>query len=250
MVATKKNHLFILYFQRIASPDDAPRRLEFVTSFTQLRDSFGAIFAAWLAKREAFGAGFNLYLATRRGMDLYVQHRFGSLISGLEAFHRKKHGPKKSTKTQKRIEEIIGKLADRKDKKDLAGWLKHTPELNLEGRIFEALGEVPLDLDRDRLRCFANGCARDRNAISHFGEHQDRERTHAEFMLALHKKNEALSYLFHLLILHEIGLDDTILRGWVNNGINSSHIKWTLVQVGLLPADTMKPPASVSRPGA
>jgi len=184
-------------------------------------------------------------MGTRRGKLMYTEHRFIMLIWGLETFHRKKHGAKRSTRTEKRIQQIIEKLTDPKDQKDLAKWLRFTPELNLEQRIFEALSEVPLNLDPGRLRSFANGCAKDRNEMSHFGEHQDGERTYGEFMLALHWKSEALSYLFHVLILHEIGLDDAILRWWVNEGFHSFHIKSALVQVGLLPADALKPPVPI-----
>ena len=248
MVATKKDQRFTLFFQRITSPDDSPRYYESITNFIQLRDTFGTLFATWWTKRESFGPGFNLYIATRRGMLMYTEHRFIMLIWGLEAFHRKKHGAKRSTRTEKRIQQIIEKLTDPKDRRDLAKWLRYTPELNLEQRIFETLSEVPLDLDPDRLRRFAIGCARDRNDMSHFGEHRDGERTYNEFMLAMHKKSEALSYLFHVLILHEIGLDGAILRLWVNEGFHSFRIKSALVEVDLLPADAIKPPVPIPRP--
>jgi hypothetical protein len=248
MVATEKSRTFTLYFQRIISPDEAPRYYECITNFIQLRDTFGTLFATWWAKREVFGPGFNLYIATRRGMLMYTEHRFIMLIWGLEAFHRKKYGAKRSSRTEKRIQQIIEKLTEPKDQRDLAKWLRHTPELNLEQRIFETLSEVPLDLDPVRLRSFAKECARDRNDMSHFGEHQDGERTSSEYTLGLHKKSEALSYLFHVLILHEIGLDDAILRWWVNEGFHSFHIKSALVEVGLLPADAIKPPVPIPPP--
>jgi hypothetical protein len=248
MVTTKKDQWFTLFFQRITSADDGPRYYESITNFIQLRDTFGTLFATWWTKRESFGPGFNLYIATRRGMLMYTEHRFIMLIWGLEAFHRKKHGAKRSTRTENRIQQIIEKLTDPKDRRDLAKWLRYTPELNLEQRIFETISEVPLDLDRDRVRRFAIGCARDRNDMSHFGEHRDGERTYNEFLLAMHKKSEALSYLFHVLILHEIGLDGAILRRWVNEGFRSFHIKSALVEVGLLPADVIRPPVPIPRP--
>ena len=47
---------------------------------------FGAIWSRWKAMRDEFGPGFYLYLGLRRGMAMYIEHRFVNLIWGLEAF--------------------------------------------------------------------------------------------------------------------------------------------------------------------
>jgi len=95
---------------------------------------------------------------------------------------------------------------------------------------------VPVNLDLERVRKFAKGCAKDRNEMSHFGEHRDEDRTYSEFMLALDRKSEALSHLYHLLILSVIGVDRTILRNWFDQGFRSYPMKSNLVEVGLMEA--------------
>ncbi len=226
---------FTLYYARMIGDDDAPRYFDCAINFIQARENFGELFSNWWTKRETFGPGFNLYLGTRRGVHLYAEHRFIMLIWGIEAYHRKKYGSTRSGTVEKKVARILNQITNRKDQKWLAQRLQFASEPNLEQRIFESIKDVPLELDSKRVRKFAEGCARDRNDMSHFGEHRDEERTYSEFMRALHRKSEALSHLYHLLILSEIGVDRTILRNWF---VGSYPIKSALVEVGLMEPGT------------
>jgi hypothetical protein len=201
-----------MYFQRISSKGTAPRYFESPTNFAQLKDSFGKVFLTWRAKRESLGPAFYLYLGTRRGMQVYAEHRYIMLIGGIEAFHRRKHGPTKSSKTEQRVP--------------------------LRQMIFEILKEIPLTLEENRLRRFAAACAKARNDISHPGGQRDQSSAYDEFTSALHRKSEALAYLYHILILHEIGVDDTILRSWANEGFQSARIKSALMEACLIERST------------
>jgi hypothetical protein len=232
-VAVTNQHQYTLYFQRFINTASAPRYHECLTNFLQIKESFGEILGTWRAKRESFGPGFYLYLGTRRGMQLYSEHRFIMLIWGIEAFHRRKYGSRRSGRTAERITRVLEQLPDKKDKKWLADRLKYATEPNLQQRIFETLKAIPLGLDHKRLRRFAEGCARNRNDISHFGEHRDGSTPYSEFILELSRKSDALAYLYHVLILHEIGLSETILRWWVNESFYSFRIKFALASVGL-----------------
>ena len=243
--AITDQHHYKLYFYRDANSAAPPRAHECLTNFLQIKDNFGALFSAWRAKRESFGPGFYLYLGTRRGRLLYPEHRFIMLIWGIEAFHRKKYGSKKSTSALRKMERILESIANNKDKKFAKSWLKHSLEPNLEHRIFESLKAIPLGFDEKRLREFAKGCAKDRNDISHFGEHQDGGRTYSEFIIALTRKSDALAYLYHVLILYEIGVNETILRWWVNESFYSFRIKFAFASVGLM--DNPIPPAKTEQ---
>jgi hypothetical protein len=240
-VALGNKRYFTLYYARMMNHDDAPRDYECVINFAQMRDSFGDLFGNWWTKRETYGPGFNLYLGTRRGMQLFAEHRFIMLVWGIEAYHRKKYGSTRSGSIEKKVARILEQITDPKDQKWLARRLQHAAEPNLEQRIFETIKEVPLDLDSKRVRKFAEGCAKDRNDMSHFREHRDERRAYSEFMLALHRKSEALSHLYHLLILSEIGVDLTVLRNWFDRGFRSYPRKSALVEVGLMEPGAERP---------
>jgi hypothetical protein len=200
------------YFQRLKNAQEVERRSyhDTVTSFPELRDTFGAIWSRWRAIREEFGPGCYLYLGTRRGFPMYVEHRFVNLVWGLVAFHRKKDEQVPNALLEK-VGRILERVEDKSDKRWLAGRLKNAHEPPLEGRLFDTLKVVPIGLDEDRLRAFYSGCAKLRNDISHFGGERHGA-GYSAFLLDLSKKSEALSILYQALLLHELGISERILR--------------------------------------
>lgn len=247
-VALSSTKKYTMYYARMMGNDDAPRYYNCVVNFIQLREKFGELFQNWWTGRETFGPGFSLYLGTRRGMQLYTEHWFIMLISGIEAYHRKKYGSTRSGSTERKVARILEQIADPKDRKWLAQRLRFASEPNLEQRIFETIENVPLDLEPKRMRKFAQGCAKDRNDMSHFGEHRDEDRTYSDFVRALYRKSEALSRLYHLLILSEIGVEKTILRNWFDQGFRSYSMKSALVEVGLMEPGSERPRAPAPAP--
>lgn len=240
---------FTWYYARIRSEDvaTAPERHECLTFFPRVRQTFGALWNTWQSKRQEFGPGFYLYLGTRRGFSLYTEHRFVNLIWGLEAFHRTKH-PANPDSLKDRIENIVTQIADKSDQKLVRRGLRFAHEPTLEERLFSVFKDLPLSLDRRRLRAFAHDCANARNSISHFGA-QGHGHTYSEFILDLEKKSRALATLSHCLLLHEIGVDAEIIVNWTSKGWGSFRIKYNFVEVGLLDKEVLKPdppPASPS----
>lgn len=222
------------YFSRGSRLAKAPEWHECWTNFPKLRDDFGQLFANWKAKREDFGAGFNLYFATRRGMSLYLEHRFASLMWGIESFHREKHPsktlPKVFTDQEKRI---LNNIQDKSDKDWLARQLSGNKEAKLAKKVFDAFNVIPLALDEIKLREFSNRCAIRRNDISHYGGSREKEKSDS-FSEELIKLTDALSYLYHFLLLHEIGVSEEIIKWWFHQGFETSKIKSTLAQAGLM----------------
>jgi hypothetical protein len=53
------------------------------------------------------------------------------------------------------------------------------------------------------------------------------------------KKNEALSIIYHMIILHEIGIDENMIREWLYT--RSFSAKPYLVEAGLLDRGVLKP---------
>jgi hypothetical protein len=230
------------YFTRLRSAESTspPRRHESWTNFVQLRDTFGVIWLNWITKRQDFGPGFYLYLGTRRGVKLYPEHHFVNLIWGIESFHRKRHRPAKTNALNKKLRRIIEQIQKTRDRRWLEGRLRYADEPALEQRLFDVFSALPINLDAKRLRAFSKSCADRRNDISHFGGPRPGT-TYTEFVIELTKKSQALSTLYHTLLLHEIGVADNILRWWIFDGFRSFPIKANLVEVGLLDSAILKP---------
>ncbi|MDD2661588.1 MAG: hypothetical protein PHY54_18210 [Methylococcales bacterium] len=231
----KQKRTYQCFFARNQNLLSPPNRHECWTNFVQLRDNFGQIFSTWRNKHEELGPGFYLYLGTRRGITQYVENRFVNLIWGIESLHRRKP-PKQPmpTKLEEKIQRILSNIEAEKDRRWLKKKIEHTVEPTLENRIFETFRNVPFDLDDKLLRQFSKDCADNRNQISHFGGPRHKE-NYGEFVTNLSNKCEALSYLYHALILKEIGVDVQILNSRMLEGYGSHIIKTALSDVGLLP---------------
>jgi hypothetical protein len=233
---------FRWYFQRMRGDISAtaPSWDECWTSFPQLREVFGTIWSNWKRKREQFGPGFYLYLGTRRGVSLYTEHRFVNLIWGIEAFHRTKHAAVASGALKEKITRIVDDVCLPRDKNWLRKKLKYAHEPALADRIYEAFKDLPLGLDLKTLHSFSKECADARNDISHFGGHR-RGGSYTDFARNLEKMSEALSTLYHCLLLSEIGVDGQVLHWWLHEGYQSYRLKWYFVEVGLLPKEVLRP---------
>jgi hypothetical protein len=231
--------VFEWYSYRKRGSAEAPNWHECLTSFVSLRDSLGGIASAWMKKREKFGPGFYLYLGIRRDVPLYTEHRFVNLIWGLEALHRKKSIDADGSKTKARVARIVDQITDVKDKKWLRAKLKNAHEPNLAQRIFEVITSVELNFDAARLRDFANRCSDIRNELSHFGAQKD-GRSYDEFIREVAVKSDALASIYHMVILHEIGIDDEIIVEWVH--ARSFSTRANFVEAGLLDESALRPP--------
>jgi hypothetical protein len=228
---------FEWYSFRRRNSADAPRH-ECLTNFTKIKDILGSIVSTWMIKRERFGPGFYLYLGIRRGAQLYIENRFVTLITGLEALHRKTRSDEGEHSIKERVFRILACLDDTKDKSWLAKRLKNAHEPNLEQRLFDLFTSVDLRMEKRRLRTFAAQCAKIRNDLSHFGE-QRSEIDYKTFMRDVAKKNEALSIIYHMIILHEIGIDENMIGEWLYT--RSFSAKPYLVEAGLLDGSVLKP---------
>lgn len=223
------------FFARLKSNESvpAPEFHNLVTSFSDLRGQFGAIWSRWKVMREEFGPGIYLYLGTRRGMKLYVEHRFVNLIWGLEAFHRTKYDSKGSVAIANKVERILDNITIAKDKRWLRHKLQNAHEPALEQRLLEIFAALPIGLTKEGLHAFSKACGDRRNDISHFGG-QRKGGTYLEFMHDLDRKSGILSTLYHALLLHELGIGAVTLQRWLYQSFGSHEIKSDLIRSGLL----------------
>ncbi len=98
-----------------------------------------------------------------------------------------------------------------------------------------------MGLENTRLRTFADRCAKLRNDISHFGGERRGGASYNDFLLELHEHGEALGALYHVLLLHEIGIDEKILKRTVFDAWGSFGIKVHFAKVGLLDKSAVEP---------
>ena len=78
--------------------------------------------------------------------------------------------------------------------------LKNSHEPNLTKRMYDVLSSVSLNIKEDVLLKFSEECNHLRNDLSHFGAQKPGIK-YDDFIVDLSKKSEALSIIYHMVIL-------------------------------------------------
>jgi len=227
-------HRAKLYFSRYRSDAEPPAAHDCLINFSRIAASFGDIFKAFIEERERYGPGIYLYLGTRRGLEMFVEHRFVNLIWGLEALDRHGRGAvQPPAALEAKISRILSAVAP-KDRRWLQGKLKNAAEPNLSERLYSIFSFLPLPFDQDALQRFCVECQARRNDISHFGGLRSKDQRYGDFMQDLDRKSNALSALYHLHLLTIIGVDKEQIDLEKNNNRPLWRMKSDLRAVGLL----------------
>lgn len=231
---------FTLYWKRGPQHETVPSIYSMLIDFPSIREDFGTILGRWETGTTKYGAGYDLYMASMQQPLPYPEHQFVNLVWAIESLHRSwQRDAEESSKIKQRkqrIRDVLSRFSEQSDKKLrewLEGKLKYAYEPTLENRIVESFQRLPLAIDPLKLKAFAERCARRRNDISHEGGRrpdEDTESFHAE----LHELAEALRYLFHALLLHDVGVSrDLVLKALTQSGIGSMNIVPALRAVGI-----------------
>lgn len=216
---------YTLYSFRGPKGERLPHAVFFWATFTLLRHTFGDLLGRWQTNVEKYGAGYELYIASMRTPLPHPEHEFVNLVWAIESVHRswQREGTESahvvSLKTT--IEEILKRFAEPVDKqlmKWLKGKLKYAYDPTLEERIVETFNRLPLGIDVGQLRSFAKRCATRRNDISHEGGRRPGESLES-FEAEIRELGDALRYLFHALVLHEIGIGSDVLLKAMTQGV-------------------------------
>jgi hypothetical protein len=210
------------------------------TRFPLIADTFGSIVENWLDRHDFFGPGFHLYLGNRRQEQMYPEHRFASLVWGLESLNRRMSPEKVNAPLQDKITRILGQISRSRDQKWLADQLAHAHEPSLADRLSELFGTLPLNIDKKQMDAFTRHCAQRRNDVSHFGGMRE-PGSYNEFLSDIMKLNEALDYLYHAKLLQMTGIPDDQIRWLFLDGFKSYQLTKTLEAVGLTVKRTEKP---------
>jgi ApeA N-terminal domain 1 len=221
------------YFFRSRVEAKPPSAHECLINFPKIAFSFGNLFAALVSKREEFGPGFYLYLGTRRGMKMFLEHRFVNLIWGLEAFDRRGRS-EGGTPLDEKVARILDDVVNARDKRWLRRQLRHAAEPRLAQRLCDVFRSIPLDYDYEALQRFCEECERRRNDISHWGGLRPADQDYQAFMRDIDTKADALSALYHLHLLVVIGIDCERLNFVTNHSWPLSRMEMDLRNVGIL----------------
>lgn len=231
-------HQAKLYFSRYNSDDEPPAAHDCLINFPRIAASFGNLFEAFIEKRERYGPGIYLYLGTRRGREMFVEHRFVNLIWGLEALDRHGRGAVPSSAAlDAKISRILSSVAA-KDRRWLEGKLKNAAEPTLSERLYSIFSLLPLPFDQRALKHFCVECQARRNDISHFGGLRSKDQRYGDFLKDLDRKSDALSALYHLSLLMIIGIENERIDFRKNNNRPLWRIQSDLRAVGLLLPDS------------
>jgi hypothetical protein len=207
--------------------------------FDACSDQFGDLVASWLAKYETYGPGFHLYLGNRRGQAMYPEHRYASLMWGLEALHRAMVQPKNNAALVAKVQRILARIEDDKDRKWAERVLPKENELPLADRLLELFSTIDLGIERTQLAAFARRCATRRNDVSHFGGQREAGGYDA-FLDDIVSLSRAIDLLYHALILHIVGVPDWLVKRRFLGGPHSHAACAVLAHCGL---DVPQPPS-------
>jgi hypothetical protein len=231
---------YTLYFPRGPKSEKLTNFYFFWTIFHSVRDRFGDLLSRWQTNTEKYGAAYELYMASMQAPLPHTEHQFVNLVWAVESLHRswqrENEEPAYVARRKKRIEAVLGRFDEATDKK-LRDWLKgklrYAYEPTLQERIVEVFQRLPFDLDSAQLQSFAARCAKRRNGISHEGGRESDESAET-FRSDIQELAEALKYLFHALLLHEIGLSSELLiRAMTEGGLAERDVLPCLRRISL-----------------
>ncbi|WP_413463254.1 HEPN domain-containing protein [Alteriqipengyuania lutimaris] len=222
-----------LYFARSSRPKEEREKWDKVwVPFGACDDQFGGILETWLEKHEIYGSGFHLYLGNRRGHPMYWEHRFASLMWGLESLHRSLVPTKENEAQAAKVKRIVEQIAKARDRKWAERHLPKQSEPTLATRIADLLSMLPLRFDKAELVCFAERCAARRNDVSHFGGVR-RAGDYNDFIQDIVKLSGAIDVFYHALLLQIAGVPGERIAWYFLQGVNASLVQEKLLECGL-----------------
>jgi len=222
-----------LYHYRPQTETAAPDPHRCLVRFPDIAPVLGQLFQSYLDKRETFGPGFYLYLGMQRA-KMFIEHRFANMMWGLEALHRRKFGNvKPGSEIQAKVDRILSSVPKR-DRTWLTGRLKNSAEPSLSARLIATFNALPIGFDRSGLQKFCEECASRRNDISHFGGPRVSGQKYDDLIRDLNDKANALSGLYCLTVLTEIGIAPEVFDFKANHNWPLSQIERSLRHVGVL----------------
>jgi hypothetical protein len=238
-----------LYFRtHPRSSKERPLANECWTKYSQLRPCFGELFDTWRRKRDELGPGIYLYLGLRRGLKMFVEHRFVNLIWGLESLHRRRPSNGASVaKIEKKIERILSQVKAAGDRHWLESRLKNAAEPSLKERLIDIFLKLPMDFEAKALDIFCSECASRRNDVSHFGGLRS-SGSYTDFIVDLDKKSSALKILYHAALLVEMGVSPEIVKAHLTRSPAEFYLRAVCLVAQAVPRSVITASGLISPP--
>jgi hypothetical protein len=229
-----------VYSSRAAQGEKLSPWIYLWTTFPALRDKFGDLLNAWQINLEKYEVSYELYIASLKKPLQHPEHEFVNLVWAIESLHRnwqRETAESASMSEGKaKVEEILKRFtepSDKKIKKWLERKLKYAYEPALEQRIVDVFDRLPFTINPAQLKSFASRVQKRRNDISHEGGPRPGEDAES-FRGEIHALAEALRYLFHALLLHEIGIaPDILLKTLTQSGLAERNVLPALRRVSI-----------------
>jgi hypothetical protein len=178
-------------------------RLEFrvtdcPTMFNNIKNTLSHLHNKWNRKYKDYGSGFYLYTGTRLSGPIYVENAFINLTSGLEELHRRKHADRPiDKKLTAKIERILAQIEREADRRWALRFLNRAYDPSLNVRLNSLIASIGINFNMAGVQQFTERCRIIRNNIAHGAS--------PELIQEAAEKNVVLGYLYHALILREIG---------------------------------------------
>ncbi len=210
-VPLDKERRFETYIQYVRMQSEKPKIDEFnychsLIPFPAIESSFGFIVNQWFVKRQIVEIPANLMIGALAGRTGYLENTFISLMAALECFVQRAFG-----------DEVGEYDVNRRPKRQK---MKEHP---LGHQIFHALSKLSTDshliVTKD-IRKFSDRITSLRNQITH-----PREEKTTYTIDELNMQVERVKAVLFLLLLKEVGVDESLIRGQLNASYSYAHLR-------------------------
>ncbi|MDO4235644.1 HEPN domain-containing protein [Pseudomonas sp.] len=230
----KSQSKYQYFFGSSRNDSPPPKFFDCWVAFPQISGSFGSLLQCWDDAQSNLGSGLQLFIGTLKSSSLHLEHKFANFIWGLEVLHRLKNPDAvQSIEFKEKIDRIIADIVFKKDREWLKKRLQNAHEPSLKQRLIETINALEINFEAKSLDTFCKICADLRNDLSHFGG-QKTFSTYDDMIQALHEKLGALEFLYHAVVLKEIGVEIDKIKNFIFNGRHSYKYSQIYTRAGLV----------------
>lgn len=215
-----------IYYILVNAPDTLKtiHDMHMLFTYREISDNFELYIKNWFNKKETLEPVFNLYFATLYDPQMYLNHKFLSLIHAIETYHRRtmKNYVLPKEQYESRTKEIINSVPQQ-----YKGWLcwklNYGNEPDLRSRLKELLEKFSFTLNESQgyNSKFIEDVVNTRNYHTHFDEKLKDKVVQSNDMFKLTQKMRVMLEIF---LLTELGFTEEkittlIRRSMQNKGI-------------------------------
>jgi hypothetical protein len=180
--------------------------------YNDISDNFESYLKKWFENANSLKPMYDLYFGTIHSSNMYVDHKFLSLMQALETYHRRILGGNELSENDhsRRISEILTAIPEQY-RQWLEEKLKYSNELSLRKRMKELISKYSdvMSLYISNLTNFKNKIVDTRNYMTHYDLSLKDKASNDTDLWKLAKK---LEILVEVCLLSEIGFTNTQIK--------------------------------------